>query len=97
MTKPLLEEASIEETIGRIPQGAFTVLDFIEVFEGLYPQDWKRLVQRFGRFGEKRRYTVNTYLSNRLDLYSCKACSPPLRFTRYREDRSKDFTKTTKE
>jgi len=62
--KTLLKEEKIEETVKRIPQGSFTVLDFIKVFKALYSEDWKRLVERFGQFGEKRRYTVTTYLSN---------------------------------
>jgi len=95
--KTLLEEEKIEETIKRIPQSSFTVLDFIEVFKELYPEDWKGLVERFGQFGEKRRYTVTTYLSNRLDLYSRKPYSLLLPFTRYREGKFKDYRKVTKE
>ena len=76
MTRTLLEEEKIVETIRSMPQSSFTVLEFIEVFGSLYPEDWERLVERFGQFGEKRRYTVTTYLSNRLDLYSRKThCS----------------------
>jgi hypothetical protein len=95
--KTLLEEKKIEETIKRISQSSFTVLDFIDVFKELYPQDWKRLVKRFGQFGEKRRYTVTTYLSNRLDLYSRKPYSLLLPFTRYSEGKFKDYRKVTKE
>lgn len=95
--KMLLQEEKIEETIKRLPQSSFTVLDFIEVFKELYPQDWKRLVERFGQFGEKRRYTVTTYLSNRLDLYSRKPYSLLLPFTRYSEGKFKDYRKVTKE
>ena len=68
-TKALLEEEKIAEAIDEIPGHLFAILDFAQVFRELYPQDWKRLVERFGEFGEKRRYTVSTYLSNRLDLY----------------------------
>jgi len=95
--KALLKEEKIEETIKRIPQSSFTVLDFIEVFKDLYPEDWKRLVERFGQFGEKRRYTVTTYLSNRLDLYSQKPYSILVPFTRYSEGRSKDYRRTSSE
>jgi hypothetical protein len=95
--KSLLEEEKIEETIKRIPQGSFTVLDFIKIFKALCLKDWKRLVNRFGQFGEKRRYTVTTYLSNRLDLYSQKPHSLLLPFTRYSEGKFKDYRKTTKE
>ena len=95
--KPLLEEEKIEETIKRIPQSSFTVLDFIEVFKMRYPEDWKRLVERFGQFGQKRRYTVNTYLSNRLDLYSQKPQSLLRPFVRYSEGKFKGYRKLTNE
>ena len=95
--KTLLEEEKIEETIKRILQSSFIVLDFIGVFKELYPEDWERLVERFGQFGEKRRYTVTTYLSNRLDLYSQKPHSILLPFTRYSEGKFKDYRKVTKE
>jgi len=95
--KILLEERKVEETIKRIPQSSFTVLDFIVVFKDLYPEDWKRLAKRFGQFGEKRRYTVTTYLSNRLDLYSQIPRSLLYAFTRYSEGKFKDYRKTTKE
>jgi len=95
--KTLLKEEQIEETIRRIPQGSFTVLDFVKVFKALYSEDWKRLVERFGQFGEKRRYTVTTYLSNRLDFYSQKPHSLLQPFTRYSEGKFRDYRKTTKE
>jgi hypothetical protein len=53
--KILLEEQKIEETIKRVPRDSFTVLDFIDVFKVVYPEDWMRLKGRFGQFGEKRR------------------------------------------
>jgi len=93
--KTLLEEEKIRETIMRIRRSSFTVLDFIEVFKELYPNDWKQLAERFGQLGEKRRYTVSTYLSNRLDLYSRKADSVLLPFTRYSEAKFKDYRRTT--
>jgi len=95
--KTLLKEEKIEETIKRIPQSSFTVLDFIQVFKALYLEDWKRLVERFGQLGEKRRYTVTTYLSNRLDIYSQKPHSLLQPLTRYSEGKFKDYRKTTKE
>jgi hypothetical protein len=95
--KNLLDEERIEATIKRIPAESFTVLDFIRVFETLYPDDWKRLTQRFGQFGEKRRYTVNTYLSNRLDVYSQKPQALLEPFTRYSQGRFKDYRKATEE
>jgi len=53
MTETLLEEDKIRETISRIPRAAFTILDFIDAFRSTYPDDWKRLCKRFGRFGSK--------------------------------------------
>jgi hypothetical protein len=95
--KPILEEEKIEETIKRIPKDAFTVLDFIEAFKEAYPAEWEMLVERFGLFGKKKRYTVNTYLSNRLDLYSRKPDSLLRPFTRYSEGKFRDYRRTTDE
>jgi len=94
--KTLLEERKIEETIKKMSQNSFTVLVFIQAFKALYPEDWKRLKERFGQFGEKRRYTVNTYLSNRLDLYSQKSYSLLRPFIRYSQGKFQDRRKTTK-
>jgi hypothetical protein len=85
------------ETIKRISQNSFTVLDFIKTFEVVYTEDWIRLKGRFGQFGEKRRYTVNTYLSNRLDLYSQKSYSLLRPFVRYSQGKFKDRRRATKE
>lgn len=93
--KPLLEKEKIAETVRSVPQGSFTILDFMEAFRSLYPEDWTRLVQRYGEFGEKRRYTVTTYLSNRLDLYSREPGSLLLPLTPYSEDRTKDYRRST--
>jgi len=95
--KPLLDDEKIKETIRRISQSSFTVLDFIRVFRQLYPDDWRQLIERFGQFGEKRKYTVTTYLSNRLDLYSRKTNSVLIPFTRYSKGKFEDYRKTTKE
>lgn len=95
--KTLIEESKIEETIMKISAPSFTVLDFMEVFKVLYPGEWRLLVESYGLFGEKRRYTAATYLSNRLDVYSQKPNSLLVRFTRYREDKFKDRRRTTHE
>jgi hypothetical protein len=94
-TKPLLGEEKITETITRILQSLFTVLDFIQAFQAMYSKDWKQLVVRFGQFGQKRRYTVTTYLSNRLDIYSQKPDSLLHPFIRYSKGRFKDYRKPT--
>ena len=95
--KTLLEEEKIEETIGAIAEDSFTVLDFIGIFKEKYPIDWKNLVKRFGQFGSKRRYTVTTYFSNRLDVYSQKPSSLLEPFARYKQTRFKDYRRTTPE
>jgi hypothetical protein len=95
--KTIVEEPKIEETIRHILKDEFTVLDFTESFKKLYHEEWKRLVERFGLFGSKRRYTVTTYLSNRLDVYSQKPYSILVPFTRYSEGKFKDYRKTTEE
>jgi len=96
-SKTIIDEKQIEETIKRIPKHQFTVLDFIEIFKRTCPEDWERLVKRFGLFGNKRRYTVTTYLSNRLDAYSQKPHSILVPFTRYKEGKFKNYRKTTEE
>ena len=93
----LLEEVKIESVIKRIGHDSFTVLDFAAVLKRLHPEDWRRLVKRFGEFGEKRRYTVTTYLANRLDLYSQKPCSLLRPLTHYSEGKFKDRRKATEE
>jgi hypothetical protein len=93
----LLEEKKIEKTIERIRNDSFTVLDFIDAFKVFFAEDWKLLRERFGEFGEKRRYTINTYLSNRLDLYSQKPHSLLQPFTRYSQGKFKDYRRTTKD
>ena len=81
-SKPLVAEEKIEETIRKLPKDAFTVLEFIDVFNQLYLSRWKMLVDRSGLFRSKRRYTVSTYLSNRLDVHSHKPHSILIPFTR---------------
>jgi hypothetical protein len=95
--KLLLEEEKLENTIRRIPQDSFTVLDFTEAVKKAYLEDWKRLAKRFGVFGQKRRYTATTYLSNRLDVYSQKPDSLLRPFTRYSEGKFKDYRRPTEE
>ncbi len=80
-----------------IPQDSFTILDFIQIFRRRYPEDWTRLTERFGEFGEKRRYTVTTYLSNRLDVYSQKPHSVLRPLTHWSEGRFADRRRTTTE
>lgn len=96
-SKTIIEEKKIEETIENIPKDSFTMVDFTEVFRRIYPEEWKRLVERFGLFGSKRRYTVTTYFSNRLDVYSQKQNSILAPFTRYKEGEFRDYRRTTEE
>jgi hypothetical protein len=53
------------------------------------------LVKKFGVFGNKRRYTVSTYLSNRLDMYSQKSYSLLFRFAKHKEGEFRDYHRTT--
>lgn len=93
----LLEEENMAETSRGIPQDSFTILDFVRVFRALCPEDWRRLVERFGEFGKKGRYTVTTYPSNGLDSYSQKPDSLLIPLTHYSKDRLRDHGRTTKE
>jgi len=93
--KALLGEEKIKQTIRAISNDTFTVLDFIVNFKRKYPVDWNKLVERFGQFGSKRRYTVTTYFSNRLDVYSQKPNSILEPFTRYKQAKFKDYRRTT--
>jgi hypothetical protein len=95
--KTLLEEGKVEETVRAVANDSFTVLDFVAVFREKYPVDWKNLVSRFGQFGSKRRYTVTTYFSNRLDVYSQKSRSLLEPFIRYKQAKFKDYRRTTPE
>ena len=95
--KQLLEEEKIIQTIRSMRQSSFTVLDFIQTFKQLYPKEWKQLVERFGQFGQKRRYTVTTYLSNRLDFYSEKSEPLLIPFTRYSQAKFRDYRRPTEE
>jgi hypothetical protein len=95
--KTIIEEKKIEETIKKLSKNEFTVLDFIEAFRNIHPRDWKMLVEKFGVFGSKRRYTTTTYFSNRLDVYSQIAHSILIPFTRYSEGRFKHYRKTSEE
>jgi hypothetical protein len=96
-SKTVVEEKKIVETIKNMPSDSFTVIDFIAVFREIYPRDWETLVEKFGLFGSKRRYTVSTYLSNRLDTYSHKPHSILMPFARYKEAKLKDYRKTTED
>jgi len=96
-SKPLIQEKKIEDTIKCIAGDSFTVLDFMKGMQSTYPKEWKNLVKRFGLFGSKRRYTVTTYLSNRLDVYSQKPNSILVPLVRYREGKFKDYRKTTEQ
>jgi hypothetical protein len=93
----LLEEAKIRSAIEKVRRNSFTVLDFADILNRLYPGNWRRLVKRFGQFGEKRRYTVTTYLANRLDVYSQKPGSLLKPLTHYSEGKMKDRRRTTRE
>lgn len=95
MGKPILEERRIVETVQKLRKSSFTILDFMETFKQLFPDEWRRLVERFGLFGEKRRYTVATYLANRLYSYSHKPKSCLAPFRQFRKGGKGDYRRTT--
>jgi hypothetical protein len=97
MKKPILEEIKIMEAIEKLPKSSFTILDFMKTFKELFPDQWHKLVERFGLFGEKKRYTVATYLANRLYLYSHKSESCLKPFRKYNKGEREDYRRATKQ
>lgn len=93
MSGPIIEPEKIQQTIKKIPEDTFTILDFMDKFKELFPDDWEILVERYGLFGEKRRYTVATYPSNR--LYKPNPLLKP--FRKYESGGGGDFRRATKE
>jgi len=59
----------LETIICQMPE-SFTILDFVEAFREQFPDLWQQLVARYGLYGSGTRYSVLTYLSNRLSAYS---------------------------
>jgi hypothetical protein len=55
------------------------------------------LVGRFELYGEKKRYTVATYLANRLYIYSHKPSSLLKPFQKYSKGVKRDYRTATKE
>lgn len=86
MKKVLLEESKIIETIEKIQKDFFTIFDFMETFIKLCPEEWENLIRRYGLFGKKRRYTVATYLANRLYTYPHKSNSLLKPFQKYKKE-----------
>jgi hypothetical protein len=66
-----------------MPEDSFTGLDFMKTLRSIYPEVWEKLVKRFRLFWSKRRYTLATHLSNRLDMCSHKSYSILVAFTNY--------------
>lgn len=97
MGKAIFEEVKIVEAIQKLPKSSFTILDFMATFKQLHPDQWRRLVERFGLFGEKRRYMVATYLANRLYSYSHKPKSRLAPFQKYKGGGKGDYRKATAE
>lgn len=97
MKKAILEEKRIVGTTNVLPKSSFTILDFMKTIKELFPDEWHKLVERLGLFGEKKRYTVATYLANRLYLHSHKprSCLEP--FRKYKKGGKGDYRRATKE
>ena len=60
VSKVLINESKIAETILRLAASAFTPHNFMDVFKRFFPEDLRALVERFGVFGGGRRSTVST-------------------------------------
>ena len=97
MKKTLLEERKLAQTVEKLHRNPFTILDFMVAFKGLFPDEWDALIERFGLFGEKRRYTVATYLANRLYAYSRESESCLAPFQKYAGCGKGDYRRATKE
>ena len=97
MKETILEERNIIETIEKLPKSSSTILDFMETFKELFPDEWQRLVERFGLFGKKKRYTVATYLANRLYVCSHNPESRLESFRKYGKGGKGDYRRATKD
>lgn len=93
----IIAEEKLIKTIKQLPEASFTILEFMETFKNLFPGEWEKLVDRYGLFGEKRRYTVATYLSNRLYSYSHKDASLLKPFQKYKKKGKGDYRRATTE
>jgi hypothetical protein len=91
----LLRRDVIESTIESMRKRQFTVLEFGDALRRRHPSVWRELVGRFGEFGEKRRYTVSTYLSNRLEEYSRIRGGLLQKHPGYSEDRARGYRRPT--
>jgi hypothetical protein len=92
----IIDEEKIKKTIEAIPSASFTVLETMKTFAKEYPAEWKKLVKRYGIYGSKRRYTVATYLANRLYTYSHKPSSILRPFRRFEKGGKGDYRKSSK-
>lgn len=97
MKKTLLEEEKIVVTIKRLRKNSFSILNFVETFKKIFPDDFNKLTERFGLFGEKKRYTIATYLANRLYIHSHKPSSVLKPFQKYSNGVKRDYRIATKE
>jgi len=96
MKRPFLEERKIMETLAKLPKSSFTILDFMATFKKSFPDQWQRLVERYGLSGERKRYTVATYLANRLYVHSHKSESCLKPFQKYRKGGTGDYRRATR-
>ncbi len=69
VTQPRVSADQLEAVLRRMAE-SFTVLDFCQAFEETFPNLWQQLVEHYGLYGSGTRYSVLTYLSNRLSSYS---------------------------
>ena len=93
----ILDEEKITKAIEAIPSVSFTILEFMKAFAEEFPAEWKRLVEHYGLYGSKRRYTAATYLANRLYTYSHKSGSVLCPFRRFEKGGKGDYRKSSKQ
>ncbi len=66
---PLVPDEEVEATI-ELMAPSFSILAFADAFAAAFPDRWDALVERYGLYGSGTRYSVLTYLGNRLSSYS---------------------------
>lgn len=73
VSKVLVNENKIAETILRLATSVFTPHDFIDVFKRFFPEDWRALVERFGVFGWWSQIYGFDLFFEHADVYSHKS------------------------
>jgi len=71
MSKTKISDEELKKVVEKMPS-SFTILDYVDLMQKMFPELWKALVKKYGLYGDgsKTRYSALTYLSNRLSSYS---------------------------